>query len=113
MTQFRTVKKNGKKRVIPIRNGKLSVTRPLTPRQVEDLTGVGIRHPGSLTSLGYHINLPVGQRRSALVKAEQKYGRKETLRKLGELYRLDYSRPPLRSRIVEDIRFVSGGKRND
>ena len=113
MTQFRTVKKNGKKRVIPIRNGKLSVTRPLTPRQVEDLTGVGIRHPGSLTSLGYHINLPVGQRRSALVKAEQKYGRKETLRKLGELYRLDYSRPALRSRIVEDIRFVSGGNRND
>ena len=113
MTQFRTVKKNGKKRVIPIRNGKLSVTRTLTPKQVEDLTGVGIRHPGSLTSLGYHINLPVGQRRSALVKAEQKYGRKETLRKLGELYRLDYSRPALRSRIVEDIRFVSGGNRND
>ena len=113
MTQFRTVRKNGKKRIIPIRNGKLSVTRPLTPKQVEDLTGVGIRHPGSLTSLGYHINLPVGQRRSALTRAEQKYGRKETLRKLGELYRLDYSRPALRSRIVEDIRFVSGGKRND
>ena len=113
MTQFRTVRKNGKKRVIPIRNGKSAITRPLTPKQVEDLTGVGIRHPGSLTSLGYHINLPVGQRRSALVKAEQKYGHKETLRKLGELYRLDYSRPALRSRIVEDIRFVSGGKRND
>ena len=113
MTQYRTVRKNGKKRVIPIRNGKLSVTRPLTPKQVEDLTGVGIRHPGSLTSLGYHINLPVGQRRNALTRAEQKYGHKETLRKLGELYRLDYSRPALRSRIVEDIRFVSGGKRND
>ena len=27
--------------------------------------------------------------------------------------RLDYNRPALRSRIVEDIRFVSGGKRND
>ena len=113
MTQFRTVKKNGKKWIIPIRNGKSAITRPLTPKQVEDLTGVGIRHPGSMTSLGYHINLPMGQRRSALVKAEQKYGRKETLRKLGELYRLDYNRPALRSRIVEDIRFVSGGKRND
>ena len=113
MTQFRTVRKNGKKRVIPIRSGKTAITRTLTPKQVEDLTGVGIRHPGSLTFLGYHINLPVAQRRSALVKAEQKYGHKETLRKLGELYRLDYNRPALRSRIVEDIRFVSGGKRND
>ena len=89
------------------------ISRQLTAKEIEDLTGVGIRHPGSMTSLGYHINLPVAQRRSALVKAEQKYGRKETLRKLGELYRLNYSRPALRSRIVEDIRFVSGGKRND
>ena len=113
MTQFRTVKKNGKKRIIPIRNSRPAIKKNLTPKEVEDLTGVGIRHPGSLTSLGYHINLPVGQRRSALVRAEKKYGHKETLRKLGELYRLDYNRPALRSRIVEDIRFVSGGKRND
>ena len=45
--------------------------------------------------------------------ADSKYGHKETLRKLGELYRLDYNKPALRARIVEDIRFVSGGKRND
>ena len=113
MTQFRTVKKNGRKRVIAIRNGKPAITRSLSPKQVEDLTGVGIRHPGSLTGFGYHINLPVAQRRKALAMAEQKYGRKETLRKLGELYRLDYNRPALKARIVEDIRFVSGGKRND
>ena len=30
--------------------------RSLTSKEVEDLTGVGIRHPGSLSKLGYHIS---------------------------------------------------------
>jgi hypothetical protein len=94
---------------VPISGRKAAIVRQLTPREIEDLTGVGIRHPGSLTVLGYHINLPVSERKKALEKAEQKYGKKETLRKLGELYRLDYNRPALKTRIVEDIRFVSGG----
>jgi hypothetical protein len=45
--------------------------------------------------------------------AIKEYGRTDTLRKLGELYRLDNKRAELRARIVEDIKYVSGGKRND
>jgi len=112
MTQFRTVKRNGRKRIIPIRGTGIR-SRSLSPREIEDLTGVGIRHPGSLTSLGYHVMEPAGQKHAALDKAVGKYGRKETLRKLGELYRLDYNRPALRSKVVDDIRYVSGGKRDD
>jgi hypothetical protein len=113
MTKFRSMKRNGKRVNVPISGRKAAIVRQLTPREIEDLTGVGIRHPGSLTAFGYHINLPVNERKKSLEKAEQKYGKKETLRKLGELYRLDYNRPALKARIVEDIRFVSGGSRND
>ena len=113
MTKFRNVKRNGKRVNVPISGRKTGIDRVLTEREIEDLTGVGIRHPGSLTSLGYHINLPVNERKKSLEKAEQKYGKKETLRKLGELYRLDYNRPALKARIVEDIRYLSGGSRND
>jgi hypothetical protein len=113
MTKFRSVKRNGKRVNVPISGRKTGIERPLTEREIEGLTGVGIRHPRSLTGLGYHINLPVSERKKALEKAEQKYGKKETLRKLGELYRLDYNRPALKTRIVEDIRYVSGGSRND
>ena len=113
MTKFRNVKRNGKRVNVPLSGRKTGIDRMLTEREIEDLTGVGIRHLGSLTSLGYHINLPVNERKKSLEKAEQKYGKKETLRKLGELYRLDYNRSALKARIVEDIRFVSGGSRND
>ena len=94
------------------RNG-IAIERSLTPRDVESLTGVGITHPGSLTKYGYHINEGQARRKAALSVAVKTYGRKEVLRKLGELYRLDYNRPHLRQPIVNDIRFVSGGKRND
>lgn len=107
MVEFRTLKKNGKRRVVPIRTAS-KVNRQITPREIEDLTGVGIRHPGSLTGLGYHINEPESRKREALRKAVEKYGKKETLRKLGELYRLDFNRPALKEKIAEDIRFVSG-----
>ena len=114
MTQWVTVKKNGKKRAVPVgspRKGYVGYTKHLTQREMNDLRKVGINHPGSLTSLGYHINLPATKRRIALAKAEKKYGYKETLRKLGELYRLDYNKPSLRSKIVDDIRFIRKGKK--
>ena len=114
MTEIRTVKRNGKSWRAPMKAGKRTgIERKLTPREIEDLTGVGIRLPGSLTDLGYHIGEPEARKHAALNRAVQKYGRKETLRKLGELYRLDYNRPALKTRIVDDIRYVSGGSRND
>ncbi|MGP6208016.1 hypothetical protein ACNF42_08330 [Cuniculiplasma sp. SKW3] len=71
---------------------------------------MGIRHPGSLTELGYHVNEQDSKKKVALRKAIDRYGRKETLRKLAELYRLDYNKPALKSKIVQDIKFVSGVK---
>ncbi len=108
-----TVKKNGKKRVVPVGTRKTAIVKTLTAKQVEDMTGVGIRHPGSLSRYGYHIGESEASKKRALNLAVQKYGRKEVLRQLGELYRLDYNKPALKARIVQDIRYVSGGKRND
>ena len=113
-TRFRTVRKNGKKRVVPIgTHRRTAIVKTLTAKQVEDMTGVGIRHPGSLTKMGYHISTSQASKQRALNLAVRRYGRKEVLRKLGELYRLDYNKPGLKGRIVQDIRYVSGGTRND
>lgn len=112
MTKFRTVTRNGRKRVIPMQGPQRS-NRTLTAKELADMQRVGIRHPGSLTSLGYHVNEDPAKKHAALDKAVAKYGRKETLRKLGELYRLDYNRPALRAKIVGDIRYASGGARSD
>ena len=84
-------------------------SRVLTPKEIQDMTGIGIKNPGSLTKYGYRINNSLSSNKIALNKAIKKYGRTEVLRKLAELYRLDYNRPKLRSRISEQIRYVSGG----
>jgi hypothetical protein len=113
MTKIRTIKRNGKTWKAPMNSGGKKIERQVSRKEIQDLTGVGIMHPGSLTELGYRIKEPQAKKRAALDAAIDKYGRTETLRKLGELYRLDYNRPELRARIVEDIKYVSGGKRND
>ena len=113
MTKIRTIKRNGKTWKAPIKNGANRRERQLSRKEIQELTGVGITHPGSLTELGYRINEPVARKHAALNAAIKEYGRTDTLRKLGELYRLDNKRPELRARIVEDIKYVSGGKRND
>ena len=113
MTKIRTIKRNGKTWKAPINSWGKKSERQLSRKDIQDLTGVGIVNPGSLTELGYRINEPQAKKHAALNAAIDKYGRTETLRKLGEIYRLDYNRPDLRARIVEDIKYVSGGKRND
>ena len=113
MTKIRTIKRNGKTWKAPINSRGKRIERQPSRKEIQDLTGVGIVNPGSLTELGYHINEPQAKKHAALNAAIGKYGRTETLRKLGELYRLDYNRPELRARIEEDIKYVSGGKRND
>ena len=113
MTKIRTIKRNGKTWKAPMNSGGRKIERQLSRKEILDLTGVGIVNPGSLTELGYRINEPQAKKHVALDAAVDKYGRTDTLRKLGGLYRLDYNRPDLRARIVEDIKYVSGGKRND
>ena len=108
MTKIRTIKRNGKTWKAPMNSGGKKIERQVSRKEIQDLTGVGIMHPGSLTELGYRIKEPQAKKRAALDAAIDKYGRTETLRKLGEIYRLDYNRPELRARIVEDIKYVSG-----
>ena len=112
--KFRKIKKNGRKRTVPIFVGrKAPRERQLTAREIEDLTGVGIKHPGTLRKHGYFMASPDSIRHKALDSAVKAYGKKEVLRKLAEIYRLDYSRPRLKGIAESDIRYVSGGVKND
>ena len=113
-TKFRKIERNGKKRTVPMNEGrKATRERTLSAREVEDLTGVGIKHPGTLRKHGYFMNSPDSVRHGALDSAVKEYGQKEVLRKLGEIYRLDFNRPKLKEITARDIKYVSGGKRND
>lgn len=111
--EYRTMEKNGRKRTVPIQGRKDNRERQLTAKEMKDLRTVGIRNPGSLTKFGYHMHDSVRERDLALDKAVKKYGQKSVLEKLSDLYRLDYNKPALRSIIVQDLRYVSKGKRSD
>ena len=109
--KIRTIKRNGKYKATPIEGRKQrggGMMKTMTPKEIEDLTGIGIRNPGSLTELGYHIILPEQKKKAALDKAIAKYGARKTLEKLAELYRLDHNRKPeLANRVAQDIKYVS------
>ncbi len=108
MTKWITVKKNGKRRAVPVGSPRKGYSRRLSQKDLNDLKKIGIRHPGSLTSLGYHISEPAAAKHEALNRAVKKYGRTETLRKLAELYRLNANRPNTRDKVAQDMRYVSG-----
>lgn len=108
MGNWITIKKNGKRQAVPVGSPRRGPIRPLSEKEMRDLKKIGIRHPGSLTSLGYHISEPAAAKHQALNKAVKKYGRKETLRKLAELYRLNVNRSGNRNKVLQDIRYVSG-----
>lgn len=46
---------------------------------------IRIRKPSALTNLGYHLNESATKRHAALMKAVEKYGYAETIRKLTPL----------------------------
>ena len=107
---WKTVKKNGKTTRINISGKGNGRPKPkqLSPKQLRDLSRVGITHPGSLTDLGYHINQDPEKQKASLNKAINKYGKVETMRKLQDLYRLDYNRPKLRNILEKNIKYVEG-----
>ena len=108
MTKWVTIKKNGKKRAVPLGSPRKGFIKPVSQKELGDMRKVGIKHPGSLTSLGYHISEPAAAKHEALNRAVKKYGRTETLRKLAELYRLNANRTGERNQVSQDIRYVSG-----
>ena len=69
MTKWITVKKNGKRRAVPLGSPRKGYSRHLSQKELNDLNKIGIRHPGSLTSLGYHISEPAAAKHEALNRA--------------------------------------------
>ncbi|WMT49353.1 MAG: hypothetical protein RE472_03045 [Thermoplasmatales archaeon] len=107
MTKWVTIKKNGKKRAVPLGSPRKGFVKPVSQKELGEMRKIGIKHPGSLTSLGYHISEPAAAKHEALNRAVKKYGRTETLRKLAELYRLDFNKLGMKEEIAQDIKYVS------
>lgn len=106
MTKFRTVKQNGKKRVVPINERKTTrISGEISPSQVNRM---GIRNPGSLTDLGYRMKEPWPERKEAIDAAVQKYGKKKTALKFADLVRMNAHRPELRKIALHDLHYVTG-----
>ena len=107
---WKTIKKNGKTTRINISGKGQGRPKPrqLSMKELRDLERAGIKHPGSLKVLGYHINQDPEDQKKSLNKAINKYGKVETLRKLQDIYRLDYNRPNLRNRLEKNIKYVEG-----
>jgi hypothetical protein len=83
-------------------------SKNVSSKELLDLSSVGIRHPGSLTSIGYHINEEPAKQKAALDEAMHKYGKEATLRKLLDIHRLNYNRPKLRKILEGNIKYVEG-----
>lgn len=113
MSRWVTVKSNGKQRAVKVENKREGFTKPISQKELNDMRRIGIKHPGSLTSLGYHVSEPIAMKHEALDRAVKTYGRTETLRKLAELYRLNVNRPNMKSKIAADMRFVSGKNKKE
>ena len=104
-----TLPGNGRNRRVNISNNSHGMgSKTASSKELHDLSSVGIRHPGSLTSLGYRINEDPEKQRSALDEAIKKYGKNETLRKLLDIHRLNYKRPKLRKILEGNIKYVEG-----
>ena len=84
---WKTIKKNGKTTRINISGKGQGRPKPrqLSMKELRDLERAGIKHPGSLKVLGYHINQDPEDQKKSLNKAINKYGKVETLRKLQAL----------------------------
>lgn len=106
MTKFRTVQKNGRKRVIPINGAKpASIGREISPVRVNEM---GIRNPGSLTDLGYRMKQPWPERKEAIDAAVKKYGKDRTAWKFSDLARMNSHRPHLKEIALHDLGYVTG-----
>lgn len=106
MTRFRTVKRNGKKQVIPINQRKsASINRTISPVQVNRM---GIRNPGSLIDLGYRMKESWPERKEAINRAIEKYGKRRTVLKFSDLVRMNAHRPKLKEIALHDLRYVKG-----
>ncbi|MBX8642755.1 MAG: hypothetical protein KIY10_09290 [Thermoplasmata archaeon] len=69
---------------------------------------IAIRHPGSLSKYGFDLSEPEKEQMTAIRKADRKYGKGETNRKLAALEAFNKHRPQKRKRIRSLIRKNGG-----
>ena len=66
---------------------------------------VKISHPGSLKDLGFNLHESIGSEQKATKRADRKYGRAETDRKLGALEVLDKHRKTIQDKIRKVLKW--------
>ena len=66
---------------------------------------VKISHPGSLKDLGFNLHESIGSEQKAIKRADRKYGRAETDRKLGALEVLDKHRKTIQDKIRKVLKW--------
>ncbi|MBX8640809.1 MAG: hypothetical protein KIS29_10780 [Thermoplasmata archaeon] len=70
---------------------------------------IAIRHPGSLSKYGFDLSEPEKEQMTAIRKADRKYGKGETNRKLAALETFNRHHPAKRKRLQKLIK-NNGGK---
>ena len=73
---------------------------------------IRIKHPGSLKKFGYSLSKPEKKRKKALKRAEKRYGKDETIKKLTGLKTLDRRKPREERKIDADLNGVEGRGRS-
>jgi len=64
-----------------------------------------VKHPGSLRGLGFSEKEPLKKQKNAIRKADKKYGKAETDRKLGFLEAVTHRYPKINERIKSILKW--------
>ena len=75
-------------------------------RSKSSLPSAGIKHNGSLTKLGYHLDATDETRHRALNESVEKYGYKKTIDKLAALEGVNKNHPTKHDRLKSDIKYL-------
>ena len=69
---------------------------------------IRISHPGSLKDLGFNLHESIGREKAAIERADEKYGRPETDRKLAALEVLDKHRRTIQEKLKKVLKWNEG-----
>ena len=110
MTKFRTVKRNGNKRVVPISEGYRKVkSKALSYADLQKM------HIHGIVIAGWAIDLADSERHKAIDRAVARYGKTDTTAKLLEMrQKYESDGKTGRLKVVDaDIAYVAGKKEYD
>ena len=66
---------------------------------------IRISHPGSLKDLGFNLHESIAREKQAILKADERYGRAETDRKLSALEVLDKHRRTIQDKLKKILKW--------